>query len=541
MFFNFLTIYFDLLKTLIHCTSVYLHFNLNIMNSTEIRVRFAPSPTGPLHIGGVRTALYNYLFARKHNGKIILRIEDTDQTRFVPGSEKYIIESLNWCGIEFDEGVHLGGPFGPYRQSERTAIYRQYVAILLENNYAYYAFDTAEELEAKRKEAEELKAPPFQYDNKTRGNLRNSLSLPKNEVKKLLEAGTSYVVRIKIPENEIVVLHDLIRGVVEVDSNLLDDKVLFKSDGLPTYHLANVVDDYLMKISHVIRGEEWLPSAPLHVLLYRYLGWEDIMPEFSHLPLLLKPDGKGKLSKRDGDRLGFPVFPLQWKDPVSNEISSGYRESGYLPEAFINMLAMLGWNPGTEQEIFSMTELIDVFSIERVSKSGAKYDSDKAKWYNHKYIQTKPDEELFTLLQPYISEKEDLKVDKKIFLKILPHIKERANLIPDLLVQSEYFFVRPKQYDEQLIKKRWKPETTPALLEIIPLIENCTNPEANELSVLIKSYIENKQLNMGSVMLPLRIALVGSATGPDLFFIMEILGIKESVERIRNVIDFIGQ
>ena len=347
--------------------------------------------------------------------------------------------------------------------------------------------------------------------------------------------------RIKIPENEIVVLHDLIRGVVEVDNNLLDDKVLFKSDGLPTYHLANVVDDYLMKISHVIRGEEWLPSAPLHVLLYRYLGWEDVMPQFSHLPLLLKPDGKGKLSKRDGDRLGFPVFPLQWKDPVSNEISSGYRESGYLPEAFINMLAMLGWNPGTEQEIFSMNELIDAFSIERVSKSGAKYDSDKAKWYNHKYIQTPPDEELFTLFQPYISEKEDLKVDENIFLKILPHIKERANLIPDLLVQSEYFFVRPKRYDEQLIKKRWKPETIPALLEIIPLIENCTNPEANELSLLIKSYIENNQLNMGSVMLPLRIALVGSATGPDLFFIMEILGIKESVERIRNVIAFVEQ
>jgi glutamyl-tRNA synthetase len=505
------------------------------MNFTEVRLRFAPSPTGPLHMGGVKTALYNYLFARKHNGKFILRIEDTDQNRFVEGADDYIIDALSWCGIKFDEGVHIGGPFAPYRQSERQNIYHKYATQLIESGHAYYAFDTARELEEKRKEAEAAKAPPFQYDQKNRMQLKNSLSLPENEVKKLLAVQTPSVIRVKIPENETIRFHDLVRGTVEFDSNLLDDKVLFKADGMPTYHLANVVDDYLMQISHVIRGEEWLPSAPLHVLLYRFFGLEDVMPQFAHLPLLLKPDGKGKLSKRDGDRLGFPVFPLQWKDPESGEISSGYRESGYLPEAFVNIISMLGWNPGTEQEIFSMQELIDAFSLERVSKSGAKFDADKAKWYNHQFIQITSDEELLKHIQPFIRKSGHDIADEKI-LTLLPLVKERAYLIPDLWDQMQFFFVRPGSYDEQLIKKRWKPDTSPTLLEIADLIENSGNESADELSSLVKEFIAAKQLNMGGVMLPLRIALVGSASGPDLFVIMEKLGINETVARIRGLV-----
>ena len=491
-------------------------------------------------MGGVRTALYNYLFARKHNGKMILRIEDTDQARFVPGAEEYIIESLSWCGIEFNEGVSIGGPLAPYRQSERKEIYQQYAMKLLEKGHAYYAFDTPEELEALRKKAESEKSSPFQYDVKTRNHLRNSLVLSEVEVKKLLAEQTPYVIRIRIPENETIVLHDLIRGTVEVESNLLDDKVLFKSDGMPTYHLANVVDDYLMKITHVIRGEEWLPSAPLHVLLYKFFGWEEVMPQFAHLPLLLKPDGKGKLSKRDGDRLGFPVFPLQWKDPESGEISSGYRESGYLPEAFINIIAMLGWNPGTEQEIFTIQELIDSFSFDRVSKSGAKFDADKAKWYNHQFIQQTIDEELVKHLQTFLREKGQVIPDEKI-LQLLPLVKERAHLIPDLWDQMQFFFIRPGSYDEQLLKKRWKPETSPALLKIADLIEKSNSTEAEGLSSLVKGFIEEKQLNMGAVMLPLRIALVGSASGPDLFVIMEKLGVNEVAKRIRFLVNFVDQ
>jgi glutamyl-tRNA synthetase len=486
-------------------------------------------------MGGVRTALYNYLFARKHNGKMILRIEDTDQARFVPGAEEYIIESLSWCGIEFDEGVSVGGPMAPYRQSERKEIYQQYAMKLIETGHAYYAFDTPVELEAMRRKYETEKASPFQYDVHTRNHLMNSLVLSEVEVKKLLVEQTPYVIRIKIPENETIVLQDLIRGTVEVESNLLDDKVLFKSDGMPTYHLANVVDDYLMNITHVIRGEEWLPSAPLHVLLYRFFGWENVMPEFAHLPLLLKPDGKGKLSKRDGDRLGFPVFPLQWKDPSTGEISSGYRESGYLPEAFINILAMLGWNPGTEQEIFSVQELIDSFSFDRVSRSGAKFDADKARWYNHQFIQSTPDPELVKLILPYL-EQQVVRVDETKLEQIIPIVKERANLLPELWDQMAFFFVRPGSYDEQLIKKRWKPDTSPTLLEIASLIEAGDKPNAETLSALVKGFIEEKQLNMGGVMLPLRIALVGSASGPDLFVIMEKLGISETIARIRGLV-----
>jgi glutamyl-tRNA synthetase len=510
------------------------------MKSDTIRLRFAPSPTGPLHIGGVRTALYNYLFARKHNGTLILRIEDTDQARFVPGAEHYIVESLSWCGIEFDEGAHIGGPFAPYRQSERREAYHEYAMKLVESGNAYYAFDAPEELEALRKKAESEKDPPFQYAVNTRKHLKNSIALPENEVKKLLAAQEPYVIRAKIPENETVILHDLIRGKVEVDSNLLDDKVLYKSDGMPTYHLANVVDDYLMQITHVIRGEEWLPSAPLHVLLYRFFGWEDVMPEFAHLPLLLKPDGKGKLSKRDGDRLGFPVFPLQWKNPASGEISSGYRESGYLPDAFVNLLAMLGWNPGTEQEMFSMQQLIDAFSLERVSKSGARFDADKAKWYNHHFIQEKPDADLVKHLRAFIPEK-NIHISDEQILGVLPLVKERANLIPELWDQMQFFFVRPQSYDEQLIKKRWKSETYPTLLEIIDLIENSGKENTDELSLLVKGFIAEKQLNMGSIMLPLRIALVGSASGPDLFVIMEKLGLSEVGKRIRLLVNYVDQ
>jgi glutamyl-tRNA synthetase len=505
--------------------------------NTEIRVRFAPSPTGPLHMGGVRTALYNYLFARQNNGKFILRIEDTDQNRFVEGAENYIIQSLTWCGISFDEGVNVGGPFAPYRQSERKGFYKQYALQLIENGYAYYAFDTPEELENLRKEAESAKEKPFQYDSSTRLGLNNSLSLETSEVIRLLGNDTPYVIRIKIPADEIISFQDEIRGRVEFNSSLLDDKVLYKSDGMPTYHLANVVDDYLMKITHVIRGEEWLPSAPLHVLLYRFLGWEPVMPVFVHLPLLLKPDGKGKLSKRDGDRLGFPVFPLQWKDPQSGEISSGYRETGYLPNAFINMLAFLGWNPGTEQEIFNMDELIDSFSFDRVSKSGARFDADKAKWFNHHYIQHTPNNELAALLQPYFVES-NITFEIEKVTELVALIKDRANLIPELWEQMKFFILPPTVFDEQLIRKRWKPEISASLNEIASLIIQSDSITADDFSSLIKNYITEKGLNMGSVMFPLRISQVGNASGPDLFLIMQHLGKEEVASRIERAVRF---
>lgn len=464
-----------------------------------------------------------------------MRIEDTDQTRFVSGAEDYIVKSFEWCGIRFDEGVHVGGPFAPYRQSERSDIYQKYASEMVGNGFAYYAFDTPAELEAKRKEAETSKSPPFQYDCKTRQYLRNSISLSSKETERLLAENTPYVIRIKIPENETIVLNDLIRGRIEVDSNLLDDKVLFKSDGLPTYHLANVVDDYLMKITHVIRGEEWLPSAPLHVILYRFLGWEASMPEFAHLPLLLKPDGKGKLSKRDGDRLGFPVFPLQWTDPASGEISSGYRESGYLPEAFVNMLALLGWNPGTNQEIFSISELIEVFSLSRVSKSGARFDAEKAKWFNHQYIQKKQDAEIADLLLPYLNQK-GIEPEPGKLRRIVALVKERANLITDFPDQISFFFLRPQSYDEQLIKKRWKPETSSILGQISDFLNQQSITESSEFSLLIKGFIEQHQMNLGSVMFALRISMVGSAMGPDLFQIMGLLGREEVIQRIHLAI-----
>lgn len=499
---------------------------------TQVVVRFAPSPTGPLHIGGVRTALYNYLFARKNGGKFILRIEDTDQGRYVPGAEKYIIESLEWCGIKFDEGVHLGGIHAPYRQSERKDLYRQYAEKLVNEGYAYYAFDTAEDLDKLRKDAEAEKKT-FQYGPKSRAGLNNSLHLSKEEIAEKLNSGIHFVIRIKIPENEKIVVNDLIRGIVTVESDLLDDKVLFKSDGMPTYHLANVVDDYLMEVTHVIRGEEWLPSAPLHVLLYRYLGWETKMPQFAHLPLLLKPDGNGKLSKRDGDRLGFPVFPLQWNDPFSNEISSGYREGGYLPEAFINMLALLGWNPGTEQEIFSLSELVEAFSLERCSKSGAKFDPEKAKWFNHQYISHKPDEELAGILLNQAKE-HGIESNPEFILKIIPLIKSRAILLPDLWKESMFFFLDPESYDEAVKAKIWKPETAQLVTDFISFIENAEFTDVHSIETTVKEFTQQKGIGMGQLMNPIRLLIVGTNAGPGMMDTMLVIGKKRIIEIIKN-------
>jgi len=498
----------------------------------NVRVRFAPSPTGPLHIGGVRTALYNYLFAKKHGGDMILRIEDTDQTRYVPGAETYIVEALKWSGIHYNEGVGVGGPHAPYRQSERRDIYKQYAQQLIDSNHAYYAFDTAGELDNLRK-AHEAEKKTFQYDQKTRMQLKNSLTLSASETKERIESGAPYAVRIKIPEKEAVTVNDLIRGMVVFDSSLLDDKVLFKSDGLPTYHLANVVDDHLMEISHVIRGEEWLPSAPLHVLLYRFLGWETAMPQFAHLPLLLKPDGNGKLSKRDGDRLGFPVFPLRWADPGSGEISSGYRESGYFPEAFINMLALLGWNPGTEKEIFSMDELIESFSLERVGKSGSKFDPEKAKWFNHQYLQTKSDAELADYFMPVLESK-NITATPDFVARICSLVKERAHFMHELWVQSSYFFVAPETYDPKAVKDRWKADSAGHMKEILPLLGGSPTWNADELKQRVMDHIAGKQYPTGQVMNAFRLLIVGASMGPDLFTIIELIGKEETLSRIEN-------
>lgn len=501
----------------------------------EVRVRFAPSPTGPLHIGGVRTALYNYLFARKNNGKFILRIEDTDQGRFVPGAEQYIIDSLTWSGITFDEGVHIGGPYAPYRQSDRKEIYHQYALQLLANGTAYYAFDTPEKLDSVRKEYE-LRKETFQYGPQTRMGLENSLTLSENEVKILLDSGVHYVIRVKIPEHETIIVHDLIRGIVTVDSALLDDKVLYKSDGMPTYHLANVVDDYLMKISHVIRGEEWLPSAPLHVLLYRYLGWENEMPEFAHLPLLLKPDGNGKLSKRDGDRLGFPVFPLQWTDVKSGEVSSGYRQSGYLKEAFINMLAFLGWNPGSEKEIFTIDELIEAFSIERVSKSGAKFDLEKAHWYNHQYLSKKTPTELAALLIPILEEK-NIEVCTEYVEQVCALIHERVILIPDLWTQSQFFFLDPETYEDKVVAKIWKTETPALLDEYITVLESTDPFTPENIELKTKEFVQHKGIGMGQLMNPFRLTVVGTNAGPGMMDMAAVIGKEYIIPRVRRGIE----
>ncbi len=501
------------------------------MSDNKVRVRFAPSPTGPLHMGGVRTALFNYLFARKHGGKFLLRIEDTDQTRYVPGAENYIAEALNWCGITIDEGATVGGEYGPYHQSERKPMYREYADKLIASGDAYYAFDTAEELDAIRNEYE-AKKKTFTYNPDTRGNLNNSLALNADEVQAKIEAGTPYVVRFKMPVNEELHLDDEIRKHVVFNTSALDDKVLFKSDGMPTYHLANVVDDYLMKISHVIRGEEWLPSMPLHVLLYKKLGWEAEMPKFAHLPLILKPVGKGKLSKRDGDKLGFPVFPLLWTDPKTQDISSGYREDGYFPEAFINMLAFLGWNPGTEQEIFSMEELSQSFSLERVGKSGSKFDPEKTKWFNRQYLVTKSDEEIGQLFSKEVLAEKGIEADSNKVSRICGMVKDRVDFIAELWDQINFFFEAPKEFDAKTAKKAWKADAPELMQELKTILSDISDFSSANTETIVKEWITAKEIGFGKVMNPFRLAMVGAGKGPHMFDIIELLGKEETLSRI---------
>jgi len=516
----------------------------------KVRVRFAPSPTGALHIGGVRTALYNYLFARQHGGDMLLRIEDTDSTRFVPGAEEYIIEALDWLGIKIDEGISADAPngkgeHGPYRQSERREIYHQYVDQLLQSGHAYIAFDTPEELDAKRAEIAN-----FQYDARTRGMMRNSLTMSKEEVDAKIAAGEKYVVRFKVEPDEDVHVQDLIRGEVVINSNILDDKVLYKSaDDLPTYHLANIVDDHLMEVSHVIRGEEWLPSAPLHVLLYRAFGWEDTMPQFAHLPLLLKPDGNGKLSKRDGDRLGFPVFPLEFHNQKDGSVSSGYRESGYFPEAVINFLALLGWHSSGDQEIFSMQELIDQFSLDRVSKAGAKFDYEKGRWFNHQYLQLRGGEELydqFVASVPAEHKAEVEAVDKAVVAHVIDLMKERVNFVPELWEQAGFFFTAPTEYDEKSLKKRWKEESPAQIQELYTVLEGIEpwkveTEDANESTInkTVMGWIAEKEYGVGLVMNAFRITLVGAARGPHIWEITDVLGKEETLARLKKAIEVI--
>jgi len=506
-----------------------------IFRMSEVRVRYAPSPTGPQHIGGIRTALYNYLFAKKNGGKIILRIEDTDQTRYVPGTEEYLIESIKWCGFDFDEGVHVGGEYGPYRQSERKELYKPYAEQLVKSGHAYYAFDTPEELEEMRERLKKTGNPSPQYNAAVRTYMKNSLTLSEDEVQKRLDAGEEYVIRIKMPRNEEIKVHDIIRGWVVVNSNQLDDKVLFKSDGMPTYHLANVVDDHLMKISHVIRGEEWLPSAPLHVILYRFLGWEETMPQFAHLPLLLKPDGNGKLSKRDGDRLGFPVFPLDWVDPNTGEKSSGYREAGYFPEAFLNILAFLGWNPGDTREHFTLDELIEAFSLERVGKSGAKFDPDKAKWYNQHYLRLKSNEELAKIFMPYLQEAGYTGFSEEYVAKTCELLKERASFVKEMLDEGAFFFAAPIKFDEKTKEKKWKEDAAETLQKLSAEFEN-TAFQSEKLEEVFKAFLEKEGKSIGQVLPCLRLTITGKGMGPSMFHIMEILGKEESLKRITNSI-----
>ena len=505
------------------------------MTERKVRVRFAPSPTGALHIGGVRTALYNYLFARQHGGELVFRIEDTDTTRFVPGAEEYIIESFKWLGIKFDEGVSFGGNYGPYRQSERRDIYKKYVDQLLESGKAYIAFDTPEELEAKRGEIQN-----FQYDAHTRMQMRNSLTLPKEEVERLIAEGNQYVVRFKIEPGVAVHVDDLIRGDVRIMSDILDDKVLFKSaDQLPTYHLANIVDDHMMEISHVIRGEEWLPSAPLHVLLYKAFGWEDTMPRFAHLPLLLKPEGKGKLSKRDGDRLGFPVFPLEWHDPKSGEVSSGYRESGYFPEAVINFLAFLGWNPGTEREMYSLDELAELFDITKCSKAGARFDYQKEIWFNHEYILAKRAEEIAAIFAPIVKEN-GVEESMERITKVVEMMKDRVNFVKELWPLCKFFFVAPTEYDEKTRKKRWKEDSAQQLTELMQVLEGIDDFSIENQEAVVHQWIEQKGYKLGNIMNAWRLTLVGEGKGPGMFDISAFLGKQETLDRMKRAIETLG-
>ena len=504
--------------------------------SAKVRVRFAPSPTGPLHIGGVRTALYNYLFAKKHKGDFVLRIEDTDQNRYVDGAEDYIVESLNWCGIPYDEGPGKEGDYGPYRQSERKDIYRKYAEELLKKGQAYYAFDTAEELDAHRKDHEE-KGKTFIYNWHNRMKLQNSLALSEDEVRDKLDADENYVIRFKSPEGENLHIKDEIRGEMEIDTSTLDDKVLFKSDGMPTYHLANIVDDHLMEISHVIRGEEWLPSLALHFMLYRAFGWD--APKFAHLPLILKPQGKGKLSKRDGDKLGFPVFPLEWKDPKSGEISAGYREDGYFPEAVTNMLAFLGWNPGTEQEFFKLNELVEAFEIDRVHKGGAKFDPEKTKWFQQHYMHEADDKVVAKKLEKIIEEKE-IKVSSEYVLKVVTLMKERAVFVNDIWDQGYFFFLAPTSYDPKNAKKAWKDDTGDLMQELIQVLEKKEDFKAENVQAEVKAWIQQKEVGFGKVMQPFRLALVGAMQGPDLYEIAEMIGKEETISRLEKAINTLG-
>lgn len=504
--------------------------------SKKVRVRFAPSPTGPLHIGGVRTALFNYLFAKKQGGDFLLRIEDTDQNRYVEGAEQYIIDSLNWLNIPFDEGPGKEGNVGPYRQSERKHIYKEYADELIRNGWAYYAFDTAEELDFHRKDHEE-KGKTFIYNWHNRLKLKNSLSLSAQEVKTKVESGEEYVIRFKTPEGQTLKMNDIIRGEISIDTNLLDDKVLFKSDGMPTYHLANIVDDHLMEITHVIRGEEWLPSLALHILLYKAFNWE--APEFAHLPLIMKPTGKGKLSKRDGDQFGFPVFPLEWKD-AAGDISRGYREDGYFPDAVINFLALLGWNPGTEQEIFNLEELVESFSLDRVNKSGARFDPDKVKWFNHQYLQTKTDAELakdFLAVIVNLPNNEEVNLKNKEYIqKSISLIKERATFVSDFWELGSFFFEAPLVYDEKASKKQWKDNTGEIMSELAEYLVGVDDFSAENTETEVKEWIAGKGYGFGQVMPPLRLALVGEMKGPHVFDIISLIGKEETIARIKKAI-----
>lgn len=519
----------------------------------NVRVRFAPSPTGPLHIGGVRTALFNYLFAKKHNGTFVLRIEDTDQNRYVEGAEQYIIDALNWCGIPYDEGPNKDEKFGPYRQSERKHLYKKYANKLIASGNAYYAFDSAEDLDFHRKD-HEAKGKTFIYNWHNRLKLSNSLSLSAEETQAKLDAGEDYVIRFKSPQDETLHLNDIIRGEIKIDTNILDDKVLFKSDGMPTYHLANIVDDHLMEITHVIRGEEWLPSLALHYQLYKAFGWE--APEFAHLPLILKPTGKGKLSKRDGDKLGFPVFPLEWIDPKTGDISRGYKEDGYFPEAMVNFLAFLGWNPGTEQEIFSLEELIAAFDLNKVNKSGARFDPDKTKWFNHHYMQNQDNDELAELFKPIVDEKlnviqseseeshneisrqarNDNDIDINYISMVIPLVKERATFVSDFWSLSHFFFIAPTSYDEKASEKALKEGTADVLNKVVELISKTEDFTVENLQNNIKSWITDNEIGFGKVMMPLRLALVGALQGPDVFDIMFMIGKNETIKRIKKII-----
>jgi len=504
------------------------------MTNNNVRVRFAPSPTGPLHMGGVRTALYNYLFAKRNKGTFLLRIEDTDQKRFVKGAEEYIIKSLEWCGIEIDESVMNPGEYGPYRQSDRRKIYEKYISELVELGKAYYAFDTPEELEKMREELEAKKANNLSYSSHNRKEMTNSLTLSKKEVKDRIDAGEPYVIRFKMPENEEIITQDIVRGTVKVNTSTLDDKVLFKSDGLPTYHFANIVDDHLMEISHVIRGEEWLPSLPLHIMLYRAFGWDS--PEFAHLPLLLKPTGKGKLSKRDGDKLGFPVFPLEWKDPKTGAISMGYKEEGYFPEAFVNMLALLGWNPGTEQEFFTLEELANSFSLDRVSKAGARFDLKKAQNFNAHYLKQKSPKELAVFFKKDLAEKNITSNDEYIE-KVISLVQERAIFPKDLWNQASFFFIAPTEYDAKTIKKRWKGEIPEKINELKQLLLTIEDFSSENTENIVKQWIEEKEYGMGAIMNAFRLCVVGAPKGPHMFDIIALLGKEETIQRLANGIE----